>query len=146
MKKQQPYQAGGSPSSAGWAAFSVVSSACSACTFSSSPVCSRNSSPRHPSRHPTGAAGGKCADGGNSGRWTEADFGPEQTELRFVYLGSAPEAEAARGKEQHYPIPPQWTSTNSSCIAVTVHLDLNGWQAKPPTLDALYRLVDGRCQ
>ena len=93
-----------------------------------------------------GAAGGKCADGGNSGRWTEADFGPEQTELRFVYLGSAPEAEAARGKEQHYPIPPQWTSTNSSCIAVTVHLDLNGWQAKPPTLDALYRLVDGRCQ
>ena len=88
----------------------------------------------------------ECADGGNSGRWTEADFGPARTELRFVYLGSAPEAEPARGKEQHYPIPPKWTSTNSSCIAVTVHLDLNGWQAKPPTFNAMYRLIDGRCQ
>jgi hypothetical protein len=95
---------------------------------------------------PNSAGKMECADGGNSGRWTEATFGPEQTELRFVYLGGAPEAEAARGKEQYYPIPPEWTSTNPSCVAITVHLDLNGWQAKPPTFNALYRLIDGRCQ
>ena len=95
---------------------------------------------------PNSAGKMECADGGNSGRWTEASFGPEQTQLRFVYLGSAPEAAAARGKEQHYPIPREWTSTESSCLAVTVHLDLNGWQARPPTFDALYRLIDGRCQ
>jgi proteasome lid subunit RPN8/RPN11 len=88
----------------------------------------------------------ECADGGNSGRWTEATFGPEQTQLRFVYLGAAAEAEAAKGKEQHYPIPAQWNSTGPSCIAITVHLDTNGWQARPPAFNALYRLVDGRCQ
>jgi len=88
----------------------------------------------------------ECADGGNSGRWTEATFGPEQTQLRFVYLGAAAEAEAAKGREQHYPIPTQWSSTGPSCIAITVHLDTNGWQARPPAFDALYRLVDGRCQ
>jgi hypothetical protein len=95
---------------------------------------------------PAGEGKMKCADGGQSGRWTEAAFGPEQTQLRFVYLGSSPEAEAAKGQEQFYPIPVQWNSTGSSCIAITIHLDANGWQARPPTFTALYSLVDGRCQ
>jgi len=93
-------------------------------------------------------SGGKpeCADGGNSGRWTGATFGPGKTQLRFVYLGDGTEAAAAKGKEQRYTLSERWNSAKPSCIAITIDLDVTGRLVKSPSLKSLYPLLEGRCQ
>ncbi len=86
----------------------------------------------------------KCADGGNTGRWTSAEFGPGPTQLEFLYDGA--DNLPSKGVVQKYPLPKRWASGDDKCIAVTIYLDPGGFQAQAPKLNPIYDLVDGKCQ
>lgn len=90
--------------------------------------------------------GGECSDGGRTGRWKPATFGPGSTRLQFIYEGSEESLQAARGKVQPAILPVRWSRGDAKCLAVTVYLGPNGWQAQAPTVRALYDLVEGSCQ
>jgi proteasome lid subunit RPN8/RPN11 len=97
-----------------------------------------------PTFDPTLGDLGECGDGGATGRWTNADFGPGPTQLEFIYEG--PDDRPGKGVVQKYPLPKRWgTGGTGKCIAVTIFLDEGGFQAKAPKLTPLYGLVGGRC-
>jgi proteasome lid subunit RPN8/RPN11 len=95
---------------------------------------------------PKEGGGGECADGGATGRWTAATFGPGPTKLEFIYEGAEADYQAARGRVQEGQIPGKWGSGQAKCIAITAYLGLGGWQAQAPKLEPLYEYVDGKCQ
>lgn len=97
-----------------------------------------------PSFDPTKGAKGECADGGATGRWTNVQFGPGTTQLEFIYEG--PDNRPSKGVVQTYPLPKQWATTPGKCLAITIFVDPGGFQVLAPKIDALYDLVDGRCQ
>jgi len=89
---------------------------------------------------------GECADGGKTGRWKPATFGPGKALLEFVYEGSEESLQTARGKTQRHKLPVSWSEGPAKCLAITVFLGPNGWQGQAPSVKPLYDLVDGRCQ
>ena len=100
-----------------------------------------------PTFDPTAHEGsGECADGGRTGRWKLATFGPGSTRLQFIYEGSEESLQAARGKVQPAILPVRWSRSEPKCLAITVYLGPNGWQAQAPRVAALHDLVDGACQ
>jgi hypothetical protein len=92
------------------------------------------------------AAPGECADGGRTGRWVEASFGPGRTLLQFIYEGDVPDLVPARGVVQKYRFPERWSESDPKCLAVTVHLGIAGWRQKAPGVKPLYDLREGGCR
>jgi hypothetical protein len=97
---------------------------------------------------PTFAPGtqGECSDGGSTGRWVIASFGPGRTLLEFIYEGDVTELAPARGVVQKYRLPERWSKSDAACLAVTVHLGDAGWRQKAPTVKALYSFAGGTCR
>jgi len=103
---------------------------------------------RDGSMRPTFAPGapGECSDGGGTGRWVEASFGPGRTLLEFIYEGDVADLVPSRGVVQKYRLPERWSKADASCIAVTVHLGAGGWRQKAPEVNVLYAFEGGRCR
>jgi len=89
---------------------------------------------------------GECSDGGSTGRWVSASFGPGRTLLEFIYEGDVVELAPARGVVQKYRLPERWSKSDAACLAVTVHLGDAGWRQKAPTVKALYSFAGGTCR
>ena len=88
---------------------------------------------------------GECGDGGNTGRWIDASFGPGRTLLQFIYEGDSPDLAPSRGVVQKYRLPERWSTIDAKCLGITIHLGEGGWRQKAPTVKALYKLEGGRC-
>jgi proteasome lid subunit RPN8/RPN11 len=100
-----------------------------------------------PTRDPSANDGrGECADGGRTGRWRDAAFGPETTLLQFIYEGSEESLQLNRDKIQKAHLPERWSSSAPKCLAITVYLGPNGYMAQAARVEALYDLVSGACQ
>ena len=89
---------------------------------------------------------GECADGGNTGRWLEASFGPGRTLLEFIYEGDAADMAPSRGVVQKYRVPERWSKLEAKCLAVTVHLGEGGWRQEAPSVKPLYQFENGSCR
>ena len=89
---------------------------------------------------------GECADGGNTGRWLEASFGPGRTLLEFIYEGDAADMAPSRGVVQKYRVPERWSKLEAKCLAITIHLGEGGWRQEAPSVKPLYQFENGSCR
>ncbi|MEE2829288.1 MAG: Mov34/MPN/PAD-1 family protein [Myxococcota bacterium] len=99
-----------------------------------------------PTFDPTKGGQGECADGGATGRWAEARFGPGRTVLQFFHEGTAEGLAPARGVVQRYRLPERWSTMDDKCLAITIHVDDGGWRTRAPSVIAQYDLEGGSCR
>ena len=93
-----------------------------------------------------GAGRGECGDGGNTGRWMSAKFGPGRTLLQFINEGSDEVLSASKGVVQKYRLPAKWSKKEPSCLAITIYLAEGGWRQAAPKVVPLYELSGDQCE